>query len=320
MRAYAAALECATGHAADLPPIGADRTVAGSFDALAVAYYKSEAFASLRASSQRARRFIIEAFRREHGTKPLADLTRGHIRAILGAKQRTPAAANNLLKTLRVLLAFAVDIDLLASNPASGLKGYKQSDGFHSWSEDEVDRFKRRHSHGSKPRLALELLLGTAQRLGDAVKLGQQHVRGDLIAVRQGKTNTALLVPMTADLSAELKRSPKTQLTFLVLENGAPFSPAYFSVWFRDRCREAGLPHCSAHGLRKLAATRLAHAGASASEIAAVTGHKSLGEVARYTKAADQERLARAARAREQTETKNCPTHETIVPPKIEKS
>jgi integrase len=45
--------------------------------------------------------------------------------------------------------------------------------------------------------------------------------------------------------------------------------------------------------LRKAAARRLAEAGCSANVIAAVTGHKSLREVARYTAAADQLRLAR---------------------------
>ena len=84
-------------------------------------------------------------------------------------------------------------------------------------------------------------------------------------------------------------------MTFLVTEFGKPFTSAGFGNWFRDRCNEAGLPQCSAHGLRKLAATRLANAGCSTDQIKAITGHKSLSEVARYTKAADQARLARQA-------------------------
>ena len=67
-----------------------------------------------------------------------------------------------------------------------------------------------------------------------------------------------------------------------------------FGNWFRDRCNEAGLPkHCAAHGLRKAACRRLAEAGCSASVIASISGHATLAEVARYTKAADQERMAR---------------------------
>jgi hypothetical protein len=73
----------------------------------------SQRLPRLRASTQQGRRAIIEAFRQEHGSKPLADLTRGHIYAILGAKAHVPGAATNLLKTLRTMLAYAVDIGLL---------------------------------------------------------------------------------------------------------------------------------------------------------------------------------------------------------------
>src|SRR5262245_21768537 len=67
-----------------------------------------------------------------------------------------------------------------------------------------------------------------------------------------------------------------------------------------DAIREAGLPPCcKAHGLRKAAARRLAEAGCSAHEIMAVTGHKTLGEVERYTRAAEQERLNAAAMAKQ---------------------
>jgi integrase len=148
---------------------------------------------------------------------------------------------------------------------------------------------------GTKARLALELLLGTGQRRSDVVRMGLQHVKGDEIAVRQQKTDEPLLIPMEPNLVQALAAIPKTNLTFLVTERGAPFTSAGFGNWFRDRCNEAELPQCSAHGLRKLAATRLANAGCSTDQVKAITGHKSLSEVARYTKAADQRRLARQA-------------------------
>lgn len=60
-----------------------------------------------------------------------------------------------------------------------------------------------------------------------------------------------------------------------------------------DAIKAAGLPdRCVPHGLRKAAARRLAEAGCSEKQIAAVTGHTTLKEVARYTRAANQERLA----------------------------
>jgi integrase len=125
--------------------------------------------------------------------------------------------------------------------------------------------------------------------------MGWQHVRGDSIAVRQQKTDTPLVIPMHPDLMQALTSIPKTNLTFLLTEKTAPFTPAGFGNWFRDQCDLAGLPQCSAHGLRKAAATRLANAGCSANQIMAITGHKSLSQVAPYVRDADQQRLARQA-------------------------
>lgn len=51
----------------------------------------------------------------------------------------------------------------------------------------------------------------------------------------------------------------------------------------------------AAHGLRKACARRLADAGATAHEIASITGHKTLAEVQRYTAAANRKTLADSA-------------------------
>jgi integrase len=295
MRQYAAALEGVKAHTVD---VGAGRTAPGSFNALCVSYYRSPEFRGLKASTQAVRRNVIERFRGEHGDKPLRGLKRSHIKNIIGAKANTPEAANNLLKILRVLLGYAVDGGMIPSNPAIGIKRYRsRGEGHHTWTEAEVAAFEARHPVGTKARLALTLLLYTAQRRGDVVRMGWQHVKGDLIAVRQEKTDAALLIPIHPELARVLASIPRTNLTFLVTERGAAFTPAGFGNWFRDRCNEAGLPHCSAHGLRKAAATRLANAGCSTDQVKAMTGHKSLSEVARYTKAADQARLARQALA-----------------------
>jgi integrase len=115
------------------------------------------------------------------------------------------------------------------------------------------------------------------------------------VHVRQQKTGIELAIPIHATLAAIIAETPANHLTLLTTQTGKPFSAAGFGNWFRDRCNEAGLAHCSAHGLRKAAARRLAEAGCTMHEIAAITGHASLSEIQRYTKAADQARLARGA-------------------------
>ncbi|WP_223843372.1 tyrosine-type recombinase/integrase [Sinorhizobium fredii] len=78
-------------------------------------------------------------------------------------------------------------------------------------------------------------------------------------------------------------------------EFNRPFTANGVGNWFRKRCNEAGLPHCSSHGLRKAAASRLADRGATEHQIMSITGHTTSKEVTRYTKAANQKRLAKSA-------------------------
>jgi len=113
----------------------------------------------------------------------------------------------------------------------------------------------------------------------------------------------ATAIPITSALAEVINASAPTEhLTFLINDAGRSFSASHFSKWFRDRCKAIGLNGLSAHGLRKAACRRMAEAGCSANEIAAISGHSTLTEIARYTKAADRERLARAAVARTERE------------------
>ncbi len=260
-----------------------------------MAYYASPDFKNLEDSTKDHRRRIIERFRSEHGDKPLRGLRREHIKQIMADKAETPEAANNLIKILRVMLNYAVDLGMIESNPAIEIKRYKsRGDGFHTWTEDEIAKFEAAHAVGTRARLALALFLHTGQRVSDVCRMGWQHVTGGAIAVTQ-KTGTALMIPIHPELKAMLAAMPRTNLNSTMTERGAPFNAKGLGDWFKKQCRIAGLSHCSAHGLRKAAATRLANAECSVNQIAAITGHKSLGEVAHYTKAADQERLARQA-------------------------
>lgn len=299
MRQYAAAIDGVKDQATR---IGSDRTIPGSFNALAVAYYKSADFNGLAPISQRNRRNVIERLRNEHGDKPVARLEKKHIQEFRDAKLATPAAANLLVETLRLMLNHAVDIGMIQANPAIGVKLIRpknKSTGHHTWTEAEVEQFKDRHPVGSMAHLALLLLLGTAQRKSDVVRMSWRDVRGDCIAVRQQKTGRDLLIPLDViedDLPSILASLPKTNWTFLTTGRGVPFTSGGFSGWFRKRCDEAGLPECSAHGLRKLAATRMLNDSCTDAEVMAITGHRSVSEVRRYADKPDQERLARRVR------------------------
>jgi integrase len=173
-----------------------------------------------------------------------------------------------------------------------------KSDGFHSWTDSEITQFEGWHPIGSRARLAFALLLYTGQRRSDVVRMGRQHIRDGALQVRQLKTGAELSIPVHPTLAAIIAETPTDHLTFLTTQFGQPFTAAGFGNWFHEQCVVAGLKHCSAHGLRKAAARRLAEAGCSTHEIAAITGHASLRVLERYTKAADQKKLAAAAMAK----------------------
>ena len=189
---------------------------------------------------------------------------------------------------------------MIAADPTQGIKLPRvKADGHHTWTEDEIAKYEATHAVGTKARLALALLLYTGQRKSDVIPMGRQHVSNSTIQVRQQKTRTPLRIPIHPALQAVLDATPSSHLTFLTTRRGRPYSPSDFSEQFRVWCNEAGLPQaCVPHGLRKAACRRLAEAGCSASEIASISGHKTLKEVERYVKEADQERMARNAMAR----------------------
>jgi integrase len=292
-RAYEAAMQGRLPH----EEIGASRTIPGTVSAAIVSYYNSTAFASLAPETRRVRRNILERFRAEHGDKRVALLQLAHIDRMVAAKAQTPAAARNFLNTIRAVMQHSIMQGWRDSDPTHGVTRPRMpAQGFRTWTEEDIRVFEAAHPVGSRARLALALLLYTAQRRSDVVRLGRQHVRDGVIEVRQKKTRAALVIPLHPALAAILEATPSEHLTFLVTRDGKPFTPPGFTNWFREMCKLAGLPRgLSAHGLRKAACRRLAEAGCSANVIAAVSGHVSLREIQRYTAAADQARMARTA-------------------------
>lgn len=277
--------------------IGAKATKPGTINALVASYYRSASYTTLRPSTARVYRNIIERFREQHGDKSIAGMQARHVRTLLNEKAATPDAANRLLGMISLLMDHAVAEGMRPDNPAFGVKRLRhRSDGFATWSESDIAAFRSHFALGTRERLALELALGTGQRRGDLARLGWQHVRGGAVHVKQSKTGASVAVPIVPELQAALDLLARDRLTFIATATGAPFAAASLGNWFREAVRAAGLSdELSLHGLRKAAARRLAEAGCTVHEIASITGHKTLAEVERYTREAERTRMAVAA-------------------------
>jgi integrase len=280
--------------------IAASRTRPGSINAMIIGYLGSAAFHKLAPISQQQYRRFFEGMRRDYGHLRIATLQRKHVVLMREAKAATPSMARDFLRCLRLLIRYAIDIGERKDDPTIDVQvDMPESQGFRTWSEQEIAAFRNAFAVGTKPRLALELLLGTALRCADVVKLGRGHVRNGALHLIQQKTKTPLAIPITAELAEAINAAaPSEHVTFLLNKRGASFTAKQFGQWFTKQCARIGLKGVSPHGLRKAACVRLAEVGCTAPEIASISGHRSLKEVQRYIEKADQAKLARNAVAK----------------------
>ncbi|RYF26578.1 MAG: hypothetical protein EOO23_08465 [Comamonadaceae bacterium] len=140
--------------------------------------------------------------------------------------------------------------------------------------------------------LALPLYAEDRQILGPS-RIGRVAACGGI--VRQEKTNQPIGIPQQPSLKKSLAASGLGRLVILTTPNEQPYTEKGVGNCIRKAAVSAGLPHCSAHGLRKAAARRLADAGCAPHEIMSITGHQSLKEVERYTREANRRALADGA-------------------------
>ena len=279
-----------------------------TLDWLIQRYYQSPEFKALAWRTQKVRRQILEKvcggrFGNEmsHGEKPYALMEPKHVRRIRDEKSETPESANARVRALRAVYKWAVDADEAEKNPAKVVPLIVTgSDGWHTWTREEIIRFEATHPVGTKARLALALLLFTGVRRSDVVGLGKQMETPDgklRFVETKGKNRHPKQreIPVLPVLRHLIDVTPSEHLTYLVTSTGRPFTHGYFGNWFRTQCNAAGLEHCSAHGLRKAGATIAAENGATEHQLMAIYGWETTKQAGVYTKKANRNRLANDA-------------------------
>ncbi|WP_421865058.1 tyrosine-type recombinase/integrase [Parvibaculum sp.] len=264
-------------------------------------------FRQLDPGTQRTRRLILESTFDEPiapGEKatfadfPLNRISTQALAILRDRKGDLLEAGNMRVRAIRRVFNWAMKQTppLVRMNPARDV-GYRRraSEGHHTWTPEECLAYEKRHPTGSKARLAYTLALYTGQRRSDVVRLGKQHAtRKGWLRFTQFKNRNpiTLEIPILPALQAEIDAAPTGDLAFLVTEYGRPFSMKGFGAKFRVWCDEAGLPNCSIHGLRKAGAVRAAENGATAHQLMSIFGWLTLAEAERYTRAANQKKLA----------------------------
>jgi integrase len=272
-------------------------------------YYASAKFLQLDPATQRLRRGVLEQIRtRPAGRKPYKLMEPRHVAELRDEKVDAPTQANKIVMYLRYVFDWAMkeEVALATRNPTTNVEMLEtKPGGIHAWTVDEVEAFEARHPIGTKARLAFALLLYLGVRRSDVIRLGRQQLRTvrnadgeaeqwitfDVFKGRK-RNPKSLTLPILPELQAIIDATPSTNMTFLVTEQGKPFTNGYFGNWFKGRCREAGLGKCSAHGLRKAGASFAAEGGATERQLMALYGWDSKNEPERYTRSARQKELA----------------------------
>jgi integrase len=269
---------------------------AGTLAALPAEFFSSTEFANLRPSSQATYRLALGPVLERDGHRLARDLPADKARKIIqeiGANR--PAMANLTRAVLQRVFSFAMAIGQRRDNPFNAVPKYKIGT-HHTWTDEQLSAYEKRWPLGTRERLAFDVLLYTAQRVGDVVRMQRSDIRNGVITVTQEKTGAEVFVPLHPALARSIKAGPSKGVYLIGDKNGRPINRRTLTVLISVATKAAGLPsECVAHGLRKAALRRLAEHGATSKEMQAISGHKSLAEIERYTQQADQRRLARAA-------------------------
>jgi integrase len=213
------------------------------------------------------------------------------------ATARGNGASNAFIRTASAVFGWGVENDWLKASPVARVRRLK---GGHlpAWTQAEADLALRSLLREDLQRVVL-LALYTGQRRGDLIALPWSAYDGDVIRLRQQKTKTPLVIPIHPILKAQLDTWRASATSTMILTNalGLPWKGDSLSEILRVALSKIeGFPvGKNLHGLRKLAAVRLAECGCNLHEIGAITGHRSLAMIQLYTQGVDQERLANAA-------------------------
>lgn len=259
-----------------------------------------EAAAQLHPATVKQRRYFLDKLTVEYGTMHMA--MPGHaVLAMRDDMAPTPGAADNFVKAVRALYAWALARQLVAKNPASGIGKIGRGTGAVPWSIDDLRQYRKAHPFGTTAHLALSLFMFTACRVSDVVNLGRDHER-----IIQGvahldwrpakKGSAQVTVPILPPLARALDARTIIGPTYLLTAHGKPFSSsAAFGNKFRDWTARAKLHNRSPHGIRKAAGELLALEGATQYHIMAVHGHTQAKTSEGYTSGVNRQKLASEA-------------------------
>ena len=262
-------------------------------------YRETTSWTDLSHATRRNRENHFKKVVKTAGDKPYRAITHADMVAGRDRRAATPAQARNFLDAMRGLFKWAKSAQHVALDPTEGVANPKRRKGagFPIWTEADAEAYDKRWPIGTRERVWRDVLFYTGLRRGDAVRLGRQHVRDEVATLRTEKSRGEVTVylPILPILKRTLDAGPTGELAFICGKKGGALTKESFGNLFKDACIAAGIANKSAHGCRKIAATRAADDGATVAQLNAIFGWKGTAMASLYTEEADRKRLAREA-------------------------
>ena len=304
MEQYAQALNASTRP----PAPRVSRIPSPAWEWLCKKYVTSAEFRALKSSTVNTRRRTLEwtweqpiypGSAHRFGDMPLSKMDAKAVRVLRDRKAATKAAANQVLKVISYVFAFGLEHypEIVCTNPVRDVRKFKyKSVGWHTWTPAELADFMKHYPTGSKERHAMALMLYTGARGCDARSFGPQMIEDGWLRFHQQKLidnpRGWVELPLHEELVKELDLTEGNDHGFILTQHGHTYSQKGFGNWFNEACRNANLPRCTAHGLRKAAATIAADNGATVHQLMAMFGWMTEQQAIHYTKEANRRRLA----------------------------
>lgn len=263
--------------------------------ALIVAYKASPEWARLSEATRAVYTTYLKVLEADPTTR-VGDITRRDILAVRDAMASTRGngAATGFIRAASALMTWAVDREWIDTTPVTRIRALPGG-SLPAWTAAQLATALAKLAEPL--RRAVVLASHTGQRRGDLCTLRWDAYDGTTLRFHQQKTGQKMILSVPAALRAEMDTWRRTATTLTILDDGhgRPWDPQNLSARMRPAMARMGMPGLNIHGVRKHVATALADAGATTHEIAAVTGHRTLGMIQHYTATADRERLAEQA-------------------------
>lgn len=272
--------------------------VPGTMDALIAQFRASRHYLNLKDSTRADYARYFQWFEDKHGDKPVCMINREAVLVIQETLSGTPRRADLTVRVLSILLGYALDRPSsygLNSNPARGIKPINRTVGYKPWPDDLLSAFKLKAYPGLWN--AVLMALYTGQRAGDCIKMTWDRFDGSAIEVTQEKTGEHLWIPCHRVLKGVLNalvRPKELDTPILTNRRGKPWTKSFLSHEVTKAVKGLGGGYVF-HGLRYNAAQKLAEVGCSEKEIASITGHRTSAMIQKYSRGANQRKLALAA-------------------------